>query len=187
MRAVLESFYISGAKSGALTRVEDETGLHSHICFLEPDGGLFDTESNIRYDGDPTQWIRYDYSERHAGSRYDLVRPHGLPDPTIPSYATYLLVRELARTGRERLSFYSLEEGGPSEPPVLTELRRSGEVIEEVRDGLVGNFHLVDGGEIVTSDWQGAESHRVADTETLLSGLHRDVSEPVRRFLSRFS
>lgn len=177
---VLESFHTrGGVKTGALVRKITPTSLATLTCFAEPEG-LFHAESRIEFDSeDPFSWRHF---VQHTGDEF-LERDHEAGDPgnVVPSYAEYLLVHELLRTGDKQLEFTRLDEGSGALQPARL-VHDGDEVYLEV-DGKVTNRHRVVGDEVLASDWDGIGSRPVHDLGELLDGLDGRVAVAVRNFV----
>jgi hypothetical protein len=186
MRTRLEDLLVNGSKVGALVRVEDGSGLHTQLCFVDPGGEPIWLESHIDYQGDPRSWVRFRYSQHHVGVHRDLTRPAGVPADTIPSYASFLLVEELASGNDSTMDYHCIVEGEPERGPVPMKLRRTGGLVEEVGPLGTGNRHWIDASGLTRSDWQGAESRRVDDVSSVLDGLSDDHAASVRAFLGQY-
>lgn len=177
---VTETFHNAGGiKTGALVRRIHPTSLSTLVCFTEPDG-LHHVECRIEFDDeDPRHWRHYVIHDEASF----VERDHEPNDPAdaVPSYAEFLLVRDLLHSGEPELAFTIVEEStGTMRPATL--VHEADEVGLYV-DGALTNRHRVVGEEVIASDWAGAGSRVVEDLDELFAGLDEQVLVRVRNFL----
>ncbi|MEL4504462.1 hypothetical protein AAEX63_06400 [Luteococcus sp. H138] len=177
---VTETFHNSGGiKIGAVVRRVQPTSLSTMVCFTRPEG-LYHVESRIEFDDEnPRHWRHYVW---HDEQNF-VERDHEPSDPAdaVPSFAEYLLVKELLDSGDAELPFTLLEEqAGSLHRAVL--VHEADEVGLYVAEKLT-NRHRVVGDEVIASDWNGAGSRLVHDLDELFRGLDEQVAMRVRTFL----
>lgn len=177
---VLETVHTTGGiKNGALVRRIHPTSLATLMCFTTPQG-LYHVHNRIEFDdADPRNWTHFLH---HTGDAF-IEREHEATDPeqTIPSFAEYLLVRELLASGERELAYTLLVEEGDQLRPAR--LVHEGDEVGLYLDDALTNRHRVVGEDIIASDWGGIGSRLVHDVSELMDRLDEQVAVRVRMFL----
>lgn len=179
-----DSFYLDGRKVGVILRSWHAGGIETLSCFAVGEGRHFHVESTISLDDSLAGWTSYRYSDRGSGDTLVVVRADLPTDrrEALPSYGEYLLVPDVAVRGTR--SYARLLDGAPDQPAQDARLERAGTVnvtrpdgrtircieVNLYVDGSRLNRFWVAVGELVKSDWKGAESFGEPSLEAALEG-----------------
>lgn len=182
--------------------------MHTLTCFQVPNGPLVHLEHRFYYQASPFHWKRYEFLEHHANRRTEAVLESGqvfdkdgvfvqaVPADTIPSYATFLILKKLAEGEHQGRRLHFLLDGNPAASPQKVNIHVDSEEIvsgvqgERVRaipvtilvDGKPGNRHWLAEEKVVKSDWQGAESFHAKDLSETERDLDPTIASLVRNF-----
>ncbi len=198
-----EDFSFGGAKHGALYRRYCGGVLTSRIAFTEDDG-TYRAESVIHFSDDGQSWVRSSFQSGHtteaigAPAKVDR-EAAGLERNSLPSYGEVLLLLDMIASGSARADFLRLSDSEPTpDNQVPSTIEAVGEETVQLETGFhslamrlevkerskLVAIHWTVGGELVKSDWNGAESFLVAGADEALRGLDGDTATFLTRGFS---
>lgn len=202
-----ESVFFGGKKVGVLVRAVRPDALQTMLAFVPPSGELVRVRQEMKFSGSPREWSSFSYSDSSEGTERRGTRENGrilidgeatpLEAAAIPSYGSYLLLRELLSSGGRQLDYLQFDEGTPMRAVDASLIRGEEEDVwlptgtiraERVTldvNGTAGNVFWCLDSEAVKSDWQGAESYRAATEIELFDGLPDPVADLTRDFRLR--
>jgi len=202
-----ESFYLNNRKLGVIARKLSAGKLETLTCFKAPDQALFHVEHIFNYETSVFDWNSFTFIEHHEARETHAYRRgkqiydreskviQDIQEKTIPGYSIYLIIKALS--GGERPEpFYLLTDGDPSLTPKqcrvqvseLEEVHRRNDELRTLRavqcfsDGERNQTFWISEGQVIKSDWCGAESYKVSTLSELSCGLDREVIEVLEAF-----
>lgn len=210
MTVRLEAFVDEDAgKCGAILRRQGPDGLTTRTVFrMGDDAPVYLVDHSVSYNNRIQDWTSFAYESptsetSHRGSRDDdgaaLVDGEAAPGlgEAIPGYAEILLVDEAMNDARTSVEYRFFDESEPDEGVKPAVLRREGtedtelldgtsitaERVRQVVQGTPANTHWYAAGDVVKSDWCGAQSFHVDDLDVLLEGLDDEVRGHITDFV----
>lgn len=187
-----EAFYSDGAQVGALYREIGSEQILTRIAFAIGGGEYFRAESRVAL-AEGT-WTRSHYRQQPGGVDAQLARAAaGFDAGSLPGYAEYLLVRQVAADPDRVIRFGKVADSATAAVAAATTIRAEelttlhppgGDAVPArtvtVRGTVLDSTHWIADGEVLGSDWNGATSYVVVGETAALTG----ADEPVRAFIT---
>ncbi len=185
-----EAFYVDGEHVGAIFRDIASERITTRIAFPTGAEQWYRAESVVRLSGGT--WLTSRYWQEQSGIDNHISREGlGLGADTLPGYAEFLLVDHVARHPETPVTFDRIDDGASAAsaqsaviavegtttvtPPGSEDVQVN---VLTVRSGEnVHNSHWESGGELIGSDWNGAQSFLVGKQDAAVQGLADDVVE----------
>ncbi|KRF34428.1 hypothetical protein [Nocardioides sp. Soil805] len=197
---------------GAILRQVESGMLRTRTVFkMGDDAPVYFVDHLVEYSGGVHQWTRFTYEcptaeiTRHEGNRaadgsvHIDKEPAPALDGALPAYAEHLVLTHLLTSGGPGAAYTQFAEGAPQDGTESVEIRRDGREPTELADGTTveadrivvliddqpTNTHWSADGEVVKSDWCGAQSFSAPTIELLLTGqpaLDDEVAARIREF-----
>lgn len=194
----IESFHDAGAKVGALIRHPSEDLLQTALAFKVDGGPVVHLFQETRFATRVFDWSAYRYVDHLQNSNVEARAAESPPRRDIadaPSYAARLVLTDFLATTAPQREFRQFHEDDPSAIASAAFVRHGTEIqtpwgprdsfkiVLEV-DGREGNTFWCIDGVPVKSDWQGATSYAITDTDFVLRGLDAEVLSILKSALS---